>query len=138
MADIYTTEARSKIMGLIHGRNTRPEMYIRKVLHAFGYRFRLHRKDLPGRPDIVLPRYRIAVFVHGCFWHGHDCKRGKRPTTNIDFWTKKLDGNIERDKKNRKLLQETGWGVVVIWQCCLKADTERLLNSLAELRIKAG
>lgn len=131
MTDIYTAEERSKIMGLVQRSNTKPEIYVRKVLHASGYRFRLHRKDLPGCPDIVLPRYRVAVFVHGCFWHGHSCKRGKRPATNIEFWTKKLDANIERDKTNKKLLERAGWDVFIIWQCNLKKDTEKFLKHLS-------
>ncbi len=105
-------------MSRISGKNTKPELIVRKLLHRMGYRFRLHRKDLPGKPDIVLPRYRTVIFVHGCFWHGHPgCKRSKRPSTNIEFWNEKLDKNIRRDKENISALESSGWRVLVIWAC---------------------
>ena len=96
-----------------------------------GYRFRLHRKDLPGRPDIVLPRYRAVVFVHGCFWHAHkDCSRGVPPSSNTEWWVKKLDRNINRDRRNREDLEAAGWRVLVVWQCQLQ--DEALLRSILE------
>lgn len=113
-------------------KNTKPEMVVRKFLHGNGYRFRLHRKDLPGHPDIVLPKHRAAIFVHGCFWHGHSCRRGKRPATNTEFWDKKLLGNLERDKANYKKLSALGWRVVVIWECEIKNLAEHPLLKILE------
>jgi DNA mismatch endonuclease (patch repair protein) len=119
--DKFTKQARSKIMAQVKSENTSPELAIRKLLHRLGYRFRLHRKDLPGKPDIVLPKYRTVIFVHGCFWHGHPgCKRAARPASNTDFWNKKLDRNIERDRKAREELEKTGWRVMTIWECEIK------------------
>ncbi len=103
-------------MAQVKSENTSPELAIRKLLHRLGYRFRLHRKDLPGKPDIVLPKYNTVIFVHGCFWHGHTgCKRAARPTSNTDFWNKKLDRNIERDRKAREELEKMDWRVITIW-----------------------
>jgi DNA mismatch endonuclease, patch repair protein len=130
MTDVFSKDERSRIMSRIGGKNTKPELIVRMTLHRSGYRFRLHRRDLPGKPDIVLPRYRVAVFVHGCFWHGHDCKRGKRPATNQEFWNKKLQGNIRRDEINIIALQEQGWKVHVIWECDIKAGADILLALL--------
>lgn len=110
--------ARSRVMSAVHGKNTTPEIMVRRTLHALGVRFRLHRKDLPGKPDIVLPKYRTCIFVHGCFWHQHlGCKRASKPSSNEDFWFRKLQGNIERDKQNSLALQELGWRVFVVWEC---------------------
>ena len=120
MADVFDVEKRSAVMALIKGRNTKPEILVRQMLHRLGFRFRLHRKDLPGTPDIVLPKYRTAIFVSGCFWHGHDCPRGKRPADNADFWNTKIDKNIQRDERTRKELEGLGWRVLVIWTCSLK------------------
>jgi len=116
-------------MAAVKNKNTAPEIIVRKALHRLGYRFRLHRRALPGNPDIVLPRYRAVIFVHGCFWHGHDCRRGKRPSTRTDFWNAKLDRNLERDRKNAELLKELGWRVLVVWECETK-DGENLDRSL--------
>lgn len=121
------------MMAAVRGRDTKPEWAVRVLLFAAGYRYRLHRRDLPGSPDIVLPRYRVAVFVHGCFWHGHDCARGRRPTSNVDFWTAKLNGNIERDKRNQAALKSAGWRVIVIWACRIDKDY-RKLSKLLERR----
>ncbi|MCF8067595.1 MAG: very short patch repair endonuclease [Desulfobacterales bacterium] len=116
--DIFSREKRSQIMSRIGGKNTKPELIVRSLLHKMGYRFRLHRHDLPGKPDITLPKYKKIIFVHGCYWHGHfDCPKSKRPTTNIAFWETKLDKNISRDKNNIKSLIELGWDVMVIWTC---------------------
>lgn len=116
--DVFTKEKRSKIMSRVSGKNTKPELIVRSLLHRMGYRFRLHRKDLPGKPDIILSKHRKVIFVHGCFWHGHaDCSRSKRPTSNEEFWRKKLDKNIARDKSTIKNLKELGWGVLVVWTC---------------------
>jgi DNA mismatch endonuclease (patch repair protein) len=101
--DVFSREKRSQIMSRVSGKNTKPELIVRSMLHSMGYRFRLHRSDLPGKPDITLPKYKKIIFVHGCFWHGHqDCQRAKRPTTNKKFWNEKLAKNIERDMLNMK------------------------------------
>lgn len=129
--DIYDRKKRSKIMSCIRGYNTKPEMVVRKVLHSRGYRFRLYRNDLPGKPDIVLPRYKAAIFVHGCFWHNHErCSKSKLPETNINFWRNKILQNVERDRKNIAMLKRLGWKVLVIWECETRRD--RLSEKLVE------
>lgn len=128
--DVFSREKRSQIMSRVSGRNTKPEIAVRSLLHNMGYRFRLHRKDLPGKPDITLPKYKKVIFVHGCFWHGHaDCPRSKRPTTNQDFWREKLDKNIERDKSAVKALKQLGWEVMTVWSCEVN-DTNKLITKL--------
>lgn len=117
-------------MSRVTGKNTKPEMFVRSALHRAGHRFRLHRKDLPGKPDLVLPKHSIAVFVHGCFWHGHDCKRGKQPSSNKAFWQKKLDRNLERDDANVEALRKLGWKVRIIWECDIEVETRRLIEAL--------
>lgn len=129
MADRFTPEERSRIMAKVKGRDTKPEILVRRILHRLGYRFRLYRKDLPGKPDIVLPRHRKIIFVHGCFWHGHDCKRGARPETNADFWNAKIKGNIERDARNTEELKRLGWDVLTLWVCEMK-DPDELAERL--------
>jgi DNA mismatch endonuclease (patch repair protein) len=121
------------MMAAVRGADTLPELYVRKKLFAEGFRYRLHAKELVGKPDIVLPRFRILVFVHGCFWHGHSCPRGRRPTSNVDFWNAKIDGNVRRDHHNRLALKAAGWSPVVIWECRLKTATETLLRRLRTL-----
>jgi DNA mismatch endonuclease (patch repair protein) len=130
MADRVTSEIRSRMMRAVKGKDTKPELEVRRALHAAGFRFRLHRRDLSGRPDVVLPRFNVAVFVHGCFWHGHDCARGKRPSSNKTFWSKKIGSNIERDRRNIVALQDHGWTVFVLWQCGLANDLRKLIKSL--------
>ncbi|MFD1191692.1 very short patch repair endonuclease [Phenylobacterium conjunctum] len=121
MTDVYPPEKRSAVMRQVKGKDTTPEMAVRKVLTALGARYRLHRKDLPGSPDIVLPGRRLAVFVHGCFWHGHDCARGARvPKANRDYWVAKVDRNRARDVRNREALEASGWRVETVWECDLK------------------
>lgn len=116
--DVFSKEKRSSIMASVSSENTAPEKIVRSLLHRMGFRFRIHRRDLPGSPDVVLPRYRIAIFVHGCFWHQHQgCSASKRPTSNSAYWIKKLDGNIQRDLKNMQLLHQLGWLPVVVWEC---------------------
>jgi DNA mismatch endonuclease (patch repair protein) len=119
------------MMSKVRGRDTEPEIRVRSALHAAGYRFRLHRRDLPGRPDLVLPRYRTVVFVHGCFWHGHDCRRGRKPSSNTGFWDAKLARNVERDQAAAKALAAAGWIVETVWECSLVAGIERVLNRLS-------
>lgn len=110
-------------MSRVHSKDTGPERAVRSLLHALGYRFRLHRKDLPGSPDIVLPGRKTIIFVHGCFWHGHGCKRGSRtPQANADYWTRKLAGNVVRDVRTRAELEALGWRVLVVWECEIKAE----------------
>lgn len=118
MADRISPEHRSWNMSRIRGRDTRPEKIVRSVLHRLGYRFRLHPKGLPGRPDIVLPKYRTAIFVHGCFWHRHlGCRFAYTPKSRHEFWLKKFDENVARDERARHALAEAGWNVMVIWEC---------------------
>lgn len=129
--DMFTAEERSRIMSHVRTKNTQPELVVRSLLHAMGYRFRLHRKDLPGSPDIVLPKHRAVIFVHGCFWHGHPgCSRAKRPSTNTAFWNEKIDRNIARDAEAEAKLREAGWRVLVVWQCRTR-DREALCAELA-------
>ena len=133
MSESMTAEQRSRIMSRIRGKDTRPEIVVRQFLHANGYRFRLHRKDLPGTPDIVLPKYHTVVFVHGCFWHRHEgCRYTSTPTTNREFWEQKFEANKWRDERDIRLLEDMGWKVLVIWECEVKQGTfqERLLMEL--------
>jgi DNA mismatch endonuclease (patch repair protein) len=117
MSDVYSKEIRSRVMSRIRKRNTKPEIAVRRVLHMLGYRFRLHRQDLPGVPDIVLPRHRAVVLVHGCFWHQHTCPLGKVPKSNLAYWRPKLRRNQRRNAQTAKALERLGWKVVVIWEC---------------------
>ena len=119
-ADVVDTATRSRMMAGIRGKNTKPELVIRKGLHAAGFRYRLHDRKLPGRPDIVLPRYQAAVFIHGCFWHGHDCSLFKWPQSRQEFWEVKILGNRARDETAIEKLDAAGWRVLVIWECALK------------------
>jgi DNA mismatch endonuclease (patch repair protein) len=119
-------------MAQVKSKNTKPEMVVRKAAHALGLRFRLHRSDLPGKPDIVFPARRTAVFVHGCFWHQHGCKRARRPKTNTAYWTKKLDRNAQRDRSAAKALRKSGWRCAAIWECQTK-DPRKLETILRKL-----
>lgn len=121
MSDIYSKEKRSEVMAAVKGRNTGPERQVRRLVHAMGFRFRLHRRDLPGSPDLVFPRFRKVVFVHGCFWHRHaDCRRATLPTSNQETWKRKFERNVERDAENIRSLNAYGWTVLVIWECELR------------------
>jgi DNA mismatch endonuclease (patch repair protein) len=116
--DRLSKDERSRNMGAVRGRNTGPEMLVRQAAHHFGLRFRLHSCALPGRPDLVFPKWRTVIFVNGCFWHQHrGCKRAKRPKSNVQFWREKLRRNVARDRENSSLLKRMGWSVFVIWQC---------------------
>jgi len=123
--DFLTPAARSELMSKIGGRNTRPEIVVRSLLHKIGFRFRLHVKGMAGKPDIVLPRYKTVIFVHGCFWHGHSCAKGVTlPKTRKEFWTEKIARTKERDKENIESLHNLGWRVIVVWECELKNPLE--------------
>lgn len=135
MVDVVDVVTRSRMMAGILGKNTKPELIVRRYLHACGYRYRLHRKDLPGKPDLVLPKYKLALFVHGCFWHRHaNCFYATSPNTRRDFWEDKLNGNALRDQKQISLLNAEGWRVVVVWECGLKhlPDELSFLNKMIE------
>jgi DNA mismatch endonuclease (patch repair protein) len=120
-ADIISPDHRSKIMSKIKGKNTKPEMVVRSVCHEIGLRYRLHRKDLPGKPDLVFPKYRLCLFVHGCFWHRHPgCKYAYTPKSRLDFWLPKLAKNVERDVCAQQMLLKLGWRVAIIWECHTK------------------
>ena len=123
-------------MSAIKSKNTKPEIKVRKVLHSMGYRFRLHSKDLPGSPDIVLPKYKTVIFVHGCFWHRHhNCKYASTPKTRQEFWNKKFNENINRDKINQENLSSKGWKIIIVWECEIK-DKDFDLNRLFKNEIK--
>ena len=134
-ADILSKQARSRVMSGIRSKNTKPEILVRSALHRSGLRFRLHKTDMPGCPDIVLKKHKAIVFVHGCFWHQHkDCKRATMPKSNQDYWRPKLLGNVERFKKNRAALKEMGWRIFVLWECEAKTPTNiyRLLKNILD------
>jgi DNA mismatch endonuclease (patch repair protein) len=116
--DIVSPEQRSRMMARIKGKSTKPELTVRQTAHRLGYRFRLHRRNLPGSPDLVFPRLKLAIFVNGCFWHRHEnCRHAYDPKTNVEFWTGKFMNNVIRDKKAKRDLEEMGWRVAVIWEC---------------------
>src|SRR5262245_33533447 len=135
--DRLTKERRSWNMSRIRSRDTEPELIVRSVLHRLGYRFRLHRRDLPGRPDVVLPKYRTVIFVHGCFWHRHShCRYCYMPKSRVTFWKRKFEENVLRDRRARRRLKNQGWKVIAIWECELQ-DVERLsLGLRAALRVR--
>lgn len=118
-------------MSRVSGGNTKPEIVVRKLIHSMGFRYRLHVKELPGKPDIVLPRHKKIIVVNGCFWHSHrNCTRSKRPTTNIEFWNSKITGNVERDERNIAILEKMGWQILIIWGC----ETKKLDLILDKLK----
>lgn len=134
MADVHSKEIRSYNMSRIKGRNTKPEMLVRKFLFSKGFRYRLHDRKLAGKPDIVLPKYKTAIFVNGCFWHGHEgCKYFVIPKTRTDFWLNKIYKNIENDKKALETLKSEEWQVLNIWECELKSDLQKTLKQISEL-----
>lgn len=135
MADVHDKATRSYNMSQIKGKNTKPEMLVRKYLHAQGFRYRLHVKDLPGKPDIVLPKYKTVIFIHGCFWHGHEgCKYYVVPKTRTDWWLNKINTNVNNDLKAIAALEKEGWHIITLWECDLKPNTiEKTLLSLLQL-----
>ncbi|MCT6837278.1 MAG: very short patch repair endonuclease [Bifidobacteriales bacterium] len=143
MADIVTPAVRSRMMSRIRGKNTKPELALRKALHAAGFRYRLHDRKLPGTPDIVLPRYGAVIMVHGCFWHGHDCALFRLPGERRSFWAEKIGRNRERDTEVRLALRAAGWRVCVVWECAMRGKGQQGLLAVVEqcghwLRSNAG
>lgn len=134
MTDVVDSATRSRMMSGIRGRNTKPELEIRSALHQRGFRFRLHSTSLPGRPDMVLAKFRAAIFVHGCFWHGHDCNYFRLPRTRREFWQRKIDENRARDARNQVLLIDKGWRVMTVWECTVRdKSTSERSNAFEEL-----
>jgi DNA mismatch endonuclease (patch repair protein) len=135
ITDIYSKQKRSEIMSKIRGKETKPEIIVRKFLFSKGFRYRINDARYPGKPDIVLPKYHTVIFVNGCFWHGHEsCKSSKLPQANFDFWKNKIDKNVERDCNNIELLKKMGWKVIVVWECEIKSkkNREERLNYLVD------
>ncbi len=137
MTDVHSKETRSFNMSRIKAKDTKPEMLVRKYLFAQGFRYRLHDKKLPGKPDIILPKYKTVIFVHGCFWHGHEgCRYFIVPKTRTEWWMNKIKGNIENDKKKREILQQEGWNVITVWECELKKEKREMTLSGTVIKIK--
>lgn len=134
MADVVDAVTRSRMMSGIRGRDTKPEWIVRRGLHHLGFRYRLHARELPGRPDLVFTKYCAAVFIHGCFWHGHDCPLFKWPKTREDFWRTKISGNRDRDTRSLEALTKQGWRVAIVWECALRGtdkDSGAVVDRLA-------
>ncbi|MBO9320949.1 MAG: DNA mismatch endonuclease Vsr [Roseiflexus sp.] len=130
MPDVFNPEERSRIMAKVRGENTSPERLVRSLIHKMGYRFRLNVKDLPGKPDIVLKKHKKVIFVHGCFWHQHEgCPHAARPSSNTEYWNKKLDRNMIRDREHMHKLEYLGWNVLIVWECETR-DREKLVDKL--------
>lgn len=125
MVDVVDTVTRSRMMSGIKGKNTKPEVSIRKALHARGFRYRIHVNNLPGKPDLVLPKYKAVVFVHGCFWHGHTCRYFKIPQTRPDFWLVKIEKNQMRDRLQEVALLSDGWRVLIVWECAVRSMNKK-------------
>ena len=135
MVDNLSPKDRSRLMSRVRGKDTKPEMLVRRLAHSLGYRFRLHRRDLPGSPDLVFPSRKKVIFVHGCYWHRHDCRKATTPKSNVEFWKKKFDDNVMRDQKNLDDLADRGWDAMVVWQCQTKNHddlADRLANFLGD------
>lgn len=130
--DHVPPQIRSKIMAAVRSKDTTPELRVRRALHALGYRFSLHSARLPGKPDLVLRKFRTAIFIHGCFWHGHGCRKGRRPKTNRSFWTAKVETNRRRDRRVRNRLRKDGWRVITVWQCQTRA-LDKVVDKIASL-----
>ena len=133
MTDSISVERRSQIMALVGSKDTKPELLIRKGLHARGFRYRLHVKELPGKPDLVFPRYKSVILINGCFWHGHSCQLYRFPKSNTNYWKQKIARNIERDTSNRQSLHDEGWRVLTIWECALKGREKLELEQVVAL-----
>ncbi|MBN2415439.1 DNA mismatch endonuclease Vsr [bacterium] len=133
MADVVSKRKRSEMMSGIHGKDTKPEIQIRSALHTLGYRYKLHAKNMPGTPDLVLPKYNAVIFVHGCFWHLHGCHLFKWPSTRKEFWHEKISGNRQRDEQNVLKLHQKGWRVLVLWECALKGKYRLPFSSVIGL-----
>lgn len=135
MTDRHSPLQRSFNMSRIRAKNSKPELMVRHIVHSLGFRYRLHKKDIPGTPDLVFPRLHKIIFVHGCFWHRHDCPEGTlMPSSNVDYWKKKFDATLNRDTAQLKLLAEDNWSILVVWQCQLK-DREKLIRTLLKFLI---
>lgn len=132
MADVVSPEKRSQMMAGIKGKNTKPEMAMRSALHRLGFRFRLHEKSLPGKPDMVFPRYRAVLFIHGCFWHGHNCHLFKWPSSRVDFWVTKITRNQVVDRLSIEKLQQAGWRVGTVWECAIRGRAKRPFADVVE------
>jgi DNA mismatch endonuclease (patch repair protein) len=133
MPDQFTATERSRVMRAVKSGDTTPELIVRRIVHALGYRFRLHRRDLPGQPDLVLPRLGKAIQVHGCFWHRHACEAGQSsPATRLDYWNAKFARNVERDRRNLRRLRKLGWSVLVVWECQTRAAKRASLEARLE------
>ncbi|MDE0622866.1 MAG: very short patch repair endonuclease [Bryobacterales bacterium] len=131
MTDWLTVEQRRRVMQAVKGKDTGPELTVRRIVHRLGYRYRLHKKDLPGRPDLVFGPRKKVIFVHGCFWHAHNCRYGRMPESRQEYWVPKLIGNMERDKANVAKLEAMGWEVLTVWECEVKRTAE-LVDRLTE------
>lgn len=135
MADVVDKATRSRMMSGIKGKNTKPEMVVRQGLHRAGFRFRLHARELPGKPDLILPKWRAAIFVHGCFWHRHSgCRFATTPATRPDFWSQKFRENVLRDQRNQAALDNQGWRVAIVWECDLRQGSDAMEKLVAWLR----
>ena len=133
--DIWSKAKRSEVMARIHSRDTKPELMVRSMLHRAGFRYSLRRKDLPGKPDIVLPKYKTVIFVHGCFWHRHKgCPEASVPKTRRTFWENKLNANVARDERNQRKLRRMGWRVIVVWECEVEKKPGRVMKKVGRLR----
>jgi DNA mismatch endonuclease (patch repair protein) len=130
LTDIVSPEERSKMMAGIRGRDTKPELLVRKALFRQGFRYRLNNSHLPGKPDILFPRYRAAILIHGCFWHGHDCEQFRWPKTRTEFWRDKITGNKERDSRTEPQLRKLGWRTLVVWECAIKGKHRLLFDEM--------
>ena len=133
MTDVHSKATRSKNMAAVRNKDTKSELLVRKALHRLGFRYRLHDRKLPGKPDLVLPKYNAVIFVHGCFWHQHDCHLFKRPSTREEFWREKIEGNRTRDIESIKQLQLMGWRVLTIWECSLKGKSRLPIDDLLSI-----
>lgn len=138
MADKISKETRSRNMSHIKSKNTQPEMLVRKYLFSRGLRYRVNDKRLPGKPDLVFPKYKTVIFVNGCFWHQHDCKFGSTPKSNTDYWLPKLERNVSRDKKSYTELEKLGWKIIIVWECELKKEKREVTLETVYHRLTAG